>query len=516
MIAAVAAFLIPSLAATAAVTTYLGNDVAFVGQTIQGDWVGNVGADGYHLLYWGENELQQLYPPYLLEAQPAGFDTWQWDAPGTTDDVRAPENADETQRCAATWYTGGTGYIRIPVVADKTFVLGVYMLDWDDQPRNADVSVCDSFEEGSPPWTHTTGNYVAGQWIFTKVSALAGDTVSVRMDATASNATPVMLSFDAAELAVTQFEVTDQTTGNTFFTDSATVDVILAGGGPAAVVGYQVTDSPVEPTDGWLTEAPATHNIPGEGLATLYGWVKDDGGAVAGAEVTINYLTGAPMISNIATVATGSTLTVTWTTNLDALGWIMYSVDGGWLDAMSATSGPGLSHSVELTELLDETIYDLEIHSNTTTAMHSAATTASEPTAGDVVWAGRADTLGWDRGSNWEGFQQPDNPTSATVTFGTAGSSDAADVVTSVVDPQNTLGFADTWDIGSLSVDVPEAYHMIRPYDDTAAAAKSLAVENTLTVVEGTLAFIDGSLGLAGGAAPVSYTHLTLPTTPYV
>ena len=268
VIAAVAAFLIPGLAAMAAVTTeYLGDDVAFVGQTIQGDWVGNVGADGYHLLYWGQNEDQQLYPPYLTEAQRAGFDGWEWQAPGTTDDIRAPENADESQRCAATWYAGDTGYIRIPVVADKTFVLGVYMLDWDDdrQYREADVSVCDSMEEGAPPWTHSTGDYYAGQWIFTKVSALAGDTVSVRMDATASNATPVMLSFDAAELAVTQFEVTDQTTGNTFFTDSATVDVILAGGGPAAVVGYQVTDSPVEPTDGWLTEAPATHNIPARG-----------------------------------------------------------------------------------------------------------------------------------------------------------------------------------------------------------------------------------------------------------
>ena len=85
-----------SLAWGAVTTEYLGTDEEVLGAAIQGDWVGVVGSQGYHLLYWDTLETQELVPSYIQGAisaagapQPSGVGwnrtSWVRAAAGTTD-----------------------------------------------------------------------------------------------------------------------------------------------------------------------------------------------------------------------------------------------------------------------------------------------------------------------------------------------------------------------------------------------------------------------------------------------
>ena len=358
-------------AATAAVKTeYLGDDVTWLGQTIQGDWVGNVGADGYHLLNWGGNENQKSYPTYLDEAQRVDLSPHQWVGPGDTTEARAVENADETQRCASFWYTGGTGYIHIRANSDTSFILGLYLMDWDSYgPRQGSIAVCDSTEETSPPWEVDIGDHFSGVWMFVNVAASADDTISVRVRNRQGNFGVNMLSFDPAGTRIAQFDVTDQITGSAVYTNLATVDVAMVAD-PAdettTVTGYMITGTDTEPgvgDAGWLPVAPTQYTIAGgEGTVNLYAWAKDDADAVAGASATIRYSTAAPGISNVVVDASYKSADISWQTDAPALGWIEYGLSGGALDQLSAPTAVGTDHSVTLEGLTIDTAYDYQIH----------------------------------------------------------------------------------------------------------------------------------------------------------
>ena len=151
-------------------TDYLGTDSEYLGETIQGTWVGKVGAEGYHLLYWNAGETQKSYPSYVNEATPAGdFAKWQWVGPGgTIDDLSAVSNAAQTQRCASCWYCG-TGYIHMTMKADASFILGVSMLDWGNSGRTADLAVTIAANETTVPAQVSTGAYDTGKWFFWQV-----------------------------------------------------------------------------------------------------------------------------------------------------------------------------------------------------------------------------------------------------------------------------------------------------------------------------------------------------------
>ncbi|HUU82809.1 MAG TPA: DUF1565 domain-containing protein, partial [Phycisphaerae bacterium] len=203
---AAAVLLMTASAAHGFVTTaYLGDDVACKGESIQGDWVGKVGADGYHLLYWNGNESQQSYPDYLDTATTTTGNKANWKPAGQTPDVRACIDITQTQRAASAWYTYSAtpDFIRIPVKADKVFILGVYMLDWDrNGSRTALLGVCDKSEEAAPPVIIATGSYYnPTKWFFWRVWASSGDTVSISVLSTGAEACVAALSFDASEPA---------------------------------------------------------------------------------------------------------------------------------------------------------------------------------------------------------------------------------------------------------------------------------------------------------------------------
>ena len=367
--------LLAGLAAADVTTQYLGNDQQIVGQTIQGSWPGKVGADGYHLLYWGADEDQKSYPAYLGVAQNSGLSFYQWTPPGSTTDARAVINAAGTQRAASTWYTGGTAYIHSTFSARKTFILGVYMLGWDSD-RTAGVAVCARDQETSPPWEHLTTSTMNGYWIFVKVSGAADDEMSIRIRNVSGSPCVSMLSFDPAETAVSEFVVSDATSGSTFYTDSATVNVSLVGEPlePAAINGYMITTTPGKPeatAEGWMQpadpdapESPITSFVlPAEGMNTLYGWVRDTEGFVAGKSAAIAYSASNPAITSAAAGRHYTGIEVTWTLDVEACTWLEYGPADGALDKSTAAVF-GSGGDIVITGLTAGALYDIRVHAN--------------------------------------------------------------------------------------------------------------------------------------------------------
>ena len=436
-----------SLAWGAVTTEFLGTDATYLGTTIKGDWVGVVGGDGYHLLNWNGQETQKSYPAYATEAQPINLTNHNW---GGVTDVRGVENAAQSARAASCWFTGGTGYIRIAITQNKTFILGMYMVDWDqDGARKAEIAACDQSQEANPPEKILTDSYNLGKWFFWKVTAEAGDTVSIYMKATASNVVASAITFDPAGTAVSTFTVSDQTSGSMIYTDSATVNVDLLADSAYTVIGYQLNETGLEPTE-WLEDPPATFTITtGEGDKIIYAWVKDDHGNVASAEASIFFSTATPAISNVVTEPTGSTITVMWDTDIPVVGWLEYGVQGEALDMISERTNLGTSHWVMLTELLDSTTYEIMINAAASSQLVTETTTATEPTPDNVTWAGRADTTAWERGSNWLGFQQPVNPTDGTVTFANAGAVTDGSITNTLDDNREIGAFIFTSKVGT-------------------------------------------------------------------
>ena len=356
---------------------YLGDAVAYLGADCKGSWVGNVGNDGYHLLYWGTGEGQQLYPPYLGQAQKGpGIVTHQWVKPGSATVERAVQNAAKTERCASAWYSGeNPAYIRIPVVQNCDFVLGVYMLDWDqDGGRQAEVSVCDLSEEKSPPWKQDQGNYMEGRWNFVAINAAAGDTISIKLNGLKSNAPAAMLSFDApAGTRVSSFVITDQTTGSALLTNSATVNVSITGSTikPTTIAAYLITKTPDTPdvaNPNWSAAPPQSYAYTGaQGTMTLYGWVKDSKNAVKGTAASILFNTTVPTVARVngPRGRTETTAEVSWTTNIPCFGRVLIRARGetkwaaGPLDESATTT-----HSHLLSGLVFRTTYEYRLENN--------------------------------------------------------------------------------------------------------------------------------------------------------
>jgi len=136
------------------------------------------------------------------------------------------------------------------------------------------------------------------------------------------------------------------------FTNSATVDVSITTDPPEAnIVGWQITETDVEPVDGWLTEAPTTCTIAGgEGTVTLYAWVIDDTDAIAGGTAEILFSSAVPQVlsSTVADNVDG-TATATWTTDIPAEGGMKFgpvSMAGTTPNTTPLEGTVGTDHSV--------------------------------------------------------------------------------------------------------------------------------------------------------------------------
>jgi len=155
---------------------------------------------------------------------------------------------------------------------------------------------------------------------------------------------------------IESFTVTDQSTGSELATNSPDVNISLVGEGTPD--GYLVTETPDQPTEGWLPEPPATYTITGpEGMVTLYGWVKT-GEAVAGVSHTILYSTPQPTVSDVVfTPVVSGTVTVEWTTDIPSEGFVKLVPAAGGDEAVFAENAVGTTHAVTMTNVAEVTSY---------------------------------------------------------------------------------------------------------------------------------------------------------------
>jgi len=200
------------------------------------------------------------------------------------------------------------------------------------------------------------------------------------------------------------FSVEGSTTHRGFFTNSATVDAtMIVEPGSGTITGYLINEDATAPALddlGWQPTLPTSYEITGpEGDVTIYAWVKDSNDRLAGASDTIGYATGTATIIDLVTSPRCNTIYVTWETDVEAVCWIMYGVQGEPRDMLAGPAPFGVQFSLALTDLFEETPYELEIHANATTQVVTVATTSSL----SYTWTDEAEDGDWRNPANWSG-----------------------------------------------------------------------------------------------------------------
>jgi len=364
--------------------TLIGTDVDFREMTIQGTWVGNVAEQGYDLIFWGGNldtAGNRSYPSYAGRAaiSRSSGGTWQW-ARGPNIGNAGVQNAAKTDRSASASYTDGSGtqYVRIPVLQDCEFVLGLYMLSWDAD-TDIMVRVCHQAQEGDGTLPFASaGNARSGSWRFWKIRAIAGDTISVFCKPGAFGRTFVsMLSFDEPlDTRIAAFMLTSRNpAGSTALTLSSTVDVLIDAKtyNDDTVVGYMITetsDQPASDDAGWNANEPTEYTFTppegGKGTVTLYAWVKDSKGKIVGKSSSIFYaVDDTPVtISNVRWAVRAGTATIAWDSDPASDGYILYGVSGEALSNVFLVPTVAASQNVAVSGLAGST-YEMEIHCGT-------------------------------------------------------------------------------------------------------------------------------------------------------
>jgi subtilisin len=143
---------------------------------VRGDWVGSYGADGYALLGWNGSSDQVALPQATLALERGTRFTWT----ANTTDLRAPENAGQTQRRSTIWTDPASVRLRLSFSTAYTGVLHVYAVDWSTTTRRQTVTV----DDGSGPASVTTlgSSFNNGAWVHVPISVDAGGSVTVRAD----------------------------------------------------------------------------------------------------------------------------------------------------------------------------------------------------------------------------------------------------------------------------------------------------------------------------------------------
>ena len=191
------------------------------------------------------------------------------------------------------------------------------------------------------------------------------------------------VSYATQPLVLPVFNVTDQTSQSSVFTDSATVNVSLLAyveqGG--AITGYAITEENVSPDpfeEGEWSPLPSTYAIKATPPAavTLYAWVRDDYWNVAGAVDSIYYSAALPTVANIIIVPGYDRATISWETDAAAVCWVEYGSGGGQLVQVTPLGRSDREHSVTIKDLTPSTGYDFRIHADAAVSLvESFATT---------------------------------------------------------------------------------------------------------------------------------------------
>ena len=145
-------------------------------QGVRGDWVGSYGVDGYAQLGWNGSSDQVALPQATLALERGTRFTWS----ANTTDLRALENAAETQRRSTIWTDPTSVRLRLTFTSAYSGTLHVYAVDWSTTDRRQTVTV----DDGTGPASVTTLNssFNNGAWIHVPIDVGAGGSVTVRAD----------------------------------------------------------------------------------------------------------------------------------------------------------------------------------------------------------------------------------------------------------------------------------------------------------------------------------------------
>ncbi len=144
---------------------------------VQGDWVGNYGVDGYALLGWNNGTDLVALPQASLSLDQGS----RWVFSAGTADVRALENAAQTERRATTWFDATSVRLHLTFSTAYSGTLHLYAIDWSTVDRRQTVVV----DDGSGPRTIAiTSAFNNGAWMHIPINVPAGGVVSVRADRT--------------------------------------------------------------------------------------------------------------------------------------------------------------------------------------------------------------------------------------------------------------------------------------------------------------------------------------------
>jgi hypothetical protein len=174
--------------------------------------------------------------------------------------------------------------------------------------------------QGSAPATYTVasdGSYTLYPW----AKDAAGNVSAVY-------ATPATVDVDTAAPTVTAFSATSPSTSLDIPITSFTAT------DNAAVTGYMITTSPVQPLAGdagWQGSAPATYTVASDGSYTLYPWAKDAAGNVSAAFATpptVVVDTAAPTVTAFTATSPSTSLDIPITsfTATDSVGVTGYLI----------------------------------------------------------------------------------------------------------------------------------------------------------------------------------------------
>ena len=149
----------------------------------QGDWVGNYGAQGYALLGWNNKSDLISMPGVNVILDQGGRYRWSTN----TQNVRALEDATQTQRRATQWTHASSLRLHLYFTNAYNGTLHIYALDWDSSTRRQIVYLDDGSGQRS---VNLNASFNSGAWLHFPISVGAGGTVTIRVDRTAgSNAT---------------------------------------------------------------------------------------------------------------------------------------------------------------------------------------------------------------------------------------------------------------------------------------------------------------------------------------
>jgi subtilisin family serine protease len=399
---------------------------------LQGNWVGNYGADGYVLANWNTNNTDLLGLPAGVSLAIEQASRFTWASPTT--DVRGLQSPSQTERRAATWHDLGQVRVRLNFSTAYTGNLHAYAVDWDSLGRGENVGLDDG--QGRRTVGLAAGSFVNGAWIHFPINVPAGGSVLITVDRTAGSNAVLSGLFLGGGVSTPPPTVPGAPTALTATPGNG--QVVLTWTVPGSNGGSPITSYTATATPGGATCTVTTLGCTIGGLTngTTYTFVVTatnavgTGPASASASATPATVPGAP---------TG--LTATPGNGQVVLTWLAPASNGGGaITGYTATASPGgatctvTTLGCTIAGLTNGTAYTFTVKaSNAVGAGPASASASATPAtvpgapAGLTATPGNAQVvLAWSApasngGSAITGYTATASPGSATCTTATTG-----------------------------------------------------------------------------------------------